>query len=67
MELSARNQLRGKVKSVQLGEIMAEVVIDIGAGEIVSEITRGSVTRLGLKPGDEVVAIIKSTEVIIGK
>ena len=68
MQISARNQLKGKIKSVKLGEVMAEVVIEIGTGEeIVSAITRGSVESLGLKEGDEAVAIIKSTEVIIGK
>lgn len=68
MEISARNQLKGKVKSVKLGSVMAEVVVELGTGEeIVSAITRGSAESLGLKEGDEVVAIIKSTEVIIGK
>jgi len=67
MELSARNQLKGKVKSVKLGTIMAEVLVDIGGHEIVSEITRASVERLKLQPGDAVTVIIKSTEVILGK
>jgi molybdopterin-binding protein len=67
MELSARNQLPGKIKSVKLGTIMAEVVIDVGGHEVVAEISRGSATRLKLKKGDAVKAIIKSTEVIIGK
>ncbi len=67
MQLSARNQLAGKVKSVKLGSIMAEVVIDVAGNEIVAEISRGSAKRLKLKKGDAVTAIIKSTEVIIGK
>lgn len=67
MELSARNQLKGKVTKVTLGSVMAEVHVQVGANELVSAITRGSVERLGLKVGDEVVAIIKSTEVMIGK
>lgn len=67
MQLSARNQLKGTVKSVKLGAIMAEVVLDVAGHEIVSEITKGSVERLGLKTGDAVTAIIKSTEVMIGK
>ena len=67
MELSARNQLRGTVKTVDTGAVMAEVVIDVGGQEIAAVITKGSVDRLGLKPGDAVVAIIKATEVIIGK
>lgn len=67
MELSARNQLAGKVKSVKVGAIMAEVVVDVGGKELVAEISKGSVERLGLKAGDAVTAIIKATEVMIGK
>jgi molybdopterin-binding protein len=67
MELSARNQLAGTVKNVKVGAIMAEVVIDVAGKEIVSEISKASVERLGLKAGDKVTAIIKATEVMIGK
>ena len=68
MELSARNQLKGTITGITLGGVMAEVTVDIGGGNtIVSAITRGAVESLGLKEGDTVVAIIKSTEVIIGK
>jgi molybdopterin-binding protein len=65
--LSARNQFQGVVKSVKLGEVMAEVVVVAGGLEIVSAITRGSAEALGLKPGDPVKAVIKSTEVLIDK
>ena len=65
--LSARNQFKGKVKSVKLGEVMAEVVVSVGDVEVVSVITRGSAEAMGLKAGDEVSAIIKSTEVMIAK
>lgn len=65
--LSARNQFPGVVKSVKLGEVMAEVVVTVSGLEIVSAITRGSAESLGLKPGDHVKAIIKSTEVLIDK
>jgi molybdopterin-binding protein len=67
MRLSARNQLKGKVKSVKLGNIMAEVVIEAGNQEIVSAITRSSAEALALAAGDDVVAIIKATEVILAK
>lgn len=67
MEISARNQLKGTVKDVKLGSIMAEVTVDIGGQQVVSAITRGSVERLGLQPGDAVTVIIKSTEVMLGK
>jgi molybdopterin-binding protein len=65
--LSARNQFKGTVKEVKLGNVMAEVVVTVGALEIVSAITRSSAEKLGLKPGDAVTAIIKSTEVMIDK
>lgn len=67
MELSARNQLKGTIKEIKLGAIMAEVVLQVGENEVVAAITKGSVERLGLKVGDTAVAIIKATEVLIGK
>jgi molybdopterin-binding protein len=65
--LSARNQFKGTVKSVKLGNIMAEVVITVDQLDIVSAITRGSAEKLNLKAGDTVTAIVKSTEVMIDK
>ncbi len=65
--LSARNQLPAVVKSVKLGNVMAEVVMTVGNVEIVAAITRGSAEHLGLKAGNAVTAIIKSTEVMIDK
>lgn len=68
MQLSARNQIKGTTTAIKLGEVMAEVIVDIGGGnKIVSAITRGSVEGLGLTEGMSVYAIIKSTEVILGK
>ncbi|HET8999637.1 MAG TPA: TOBE domain-containing protein [bacterium] len=67
VEISARNQLRGRVTAIGLGGIMAEVRVQIGTQELVSVITRASIDRLGIKIGDDVMAIIKSTEVMIGK
>jgi len=67
MEISARNQLRGKVTAISYGGVMAEVRLDIGGQELVAVITRASAERLGIKIGDEVVAIIKATEVMVGK
>jgi molybdopterin-binding protein len=67
MEISARNQLRGTVQSVTMGDIMAEVVIDLGGQLITAEITRKSAERLGLKIGTPAIAIIKATEVMVGK
>jgi molybdopterin-binding protein len=65
MELSARNQLQGTVKSVTLGTVMAEVVVDVNGQEIVSAITRGSAERLGLSKGSAVTVVIKSTDVLL--
>jgi molybdopterin-binding protein len=67
MSLSARNQLRGQVKEVQLGSIMAHVVVTVGANEIESVITRRSAEDMQLKVGDSVLVVIKSTEVMIQK
>ena len=67
MALSARNQLPGTVKSVVLGAVMAEVVLDVAGHEVVSVITRHSVENLDIKAGDEVTAVIKSTEVMLSK
>ena len=65
--LSARNQFKGTIKSVKLGNVAAEVIVEVGSLEVVSMITRASAEQLGLKVGDQVRAIIKSTEVIIDK
>jgi molybdopterin-binding protein len=67
LELSARNQLRGEIVGLRLDGVMAEVRLSIGGQELVSIITRSSAERLGLVLGDSVLAVIKSTEVMIGK
>jgi molybdopterin-binding protein len=68
MRLSARNQLQGTVVSVDLGSVMAIVVIRLAGGdEIVSAITKDSADSLGLREGDSVTAVIKATEVMVGK
>jgi molybdopterin-binding protein len=65
--LSARNQFAGVVKSVKLGGVMAEVIVNAGNLEFVSAITRTSAESLGLKAGDAVKVVIKSTEILIDK
>jgi molybdate transport system regulatory protein len=66
MRLSARNQLAGTVQSIKEGVITAEVVVKLAGGEeIVAVITVESVHGLGLKVGEPVRAIIKSTEILI--
>ena len=68
MKLSARNQLNGKITNVEKGAVMSNVKIEISEpGVITAVITKESAEKLGLSEGDDVTAIIKSTEVIIGK
>ena len=68
MKLSARNQLNGKVTNVELGAVMANIKIEISEPNVITAvITKESAENLGLAEGDDVAAIIKSTEVIIGK
>jgi molybdate transport system regulatory protein len=67
VQLSARNQLKGTVRGVKLGTVMAEVVMDVGGQTLTAAITRVSAENLDLKPGDQVTAVIKATEVIVGK
>ena len=68
MKLSARNQLKGKIVSVEKGVITAKVKVEIKVPTtITAVITKEAVDDLGLKVGDEVTAIVKSTEIIIGK
>jgi molybdopterin-binding protein len=67
LAISARNRLRGRVSRLLLDGLMAEVQVQVGDQELVSVITRSSAERLGLRIGDEVFAVIKSTEIMIGK
>ena len=68
MQLSARNQLQGKIQSVDKVAVMANIKIEVTEpNTITAVITKESAEKLDLKEGDEVAAIIKSTEVIIGK
>ena len=67
MKISARNLLKGKVKRVQHGAVNSEIVIEIAPGvEVVSIITKHSAEALGLKEGQDVVAIIKASSVMVG-
>ncbi len=68
MRISARNVLEGKVHSVTLGAVNAEVTLALEGGEqIVSVITNNSVESLGLETGEPAFAIIKANEVIVGR
>ena len=67
MTLSARNQLAGTVEEVQLGGVMAHVVVRVGENLIESVITRRSAEAMALEKGDAVKVVIKSTEVMLQK
>lgn len=67
LDISARNQLRGRILGLTVEGVMAEVRVRIGDQELISVITRASAERLKLRVGDQVFALIKSTEVMIGK
>ena len=67
LDLSARNQLRGRILAITVDGLMAEVRVGIGDQELVSLITSRSVERLRLAVGDSVYAVVKSTEVMIAK
>ena len=67
MKISAKNQLKGKVKSIITGAVNCEVVIELpGGDQITSIITKSSVESLGLKVGVTAYAVIKASNVLIG-
>ena len=67
MKLSARNQLKGTVISVQPGAVNAIVQLDLGGGNVIcSSITMESVKNLNLKVGDTAYAVVKASSVMIG-
>jgi molybdopterin-binding protein len=68
VKLSARNALKGKIEGIQKGAVTTTVKVDIGGGRhLTSSITNEASEDLALKVGDEVTAIIKASDVIIGK
>ena len=66
-ELTTRNQIKGKVNAVETGSVMAEVRIGVTGGELVAAVTKHSVERLALAEGDDVVALVKATEVMLAR
>jgi molybdopterin-binding protein len=67
-KLSARNQLAGKVVDVHKGATTSHVVIDIGNGVMVtSSITNEAVDDLAIVSGDQVIAVIKASDVMVAK
>ncbi len=68
MKLSARNQLKGKITEVTKGATTSHVRIDIGQGVVITpSITNEAVADLNLQKGDAAWAIVKASDVIIGK
>ena len=68
MKLSARNHLEGRIVEIKRGAVMAAVTVDIGGGRLVrAAILMELVEDLDLKIGDEVRAVVKSTDVMIAK
>jgi molybdopterin-binding protein len=66
MKISARNILKGRVKSIEPGAVNSEVVIELPGGtEVVSIITKDSAEGLGLAAGKEVYAVIKASDVMV--
>ena len=67
MKISARNVLKGTVKTVTHGVVNSEVIVKLSGGaELVSTITKTSAVHLGIKKGKKVLAIIKASNVILG-
>jgi molybdopterin-binding protein len=66
MKISARNVLRGKVKSIVPGAVNSEVIVELPSGEqIVSVITKGSAEHLQLQTGKDVFVVIKASNVML--
>ena len=65
MKVSGRNKLKGVVKEVALGEVMAKLVLQCGIPRIISVITREAGEEMGIKEGKEITALIKVTEVML--
>lgn len=67
MKISARNQLKGKIKSISEGSVNTEVVIELAPGvEITSIITKSSAENMKLEVGKEAFAVVKASNVIVG-
>ncbi len=66
MQISARNSLKGKIKSIETGAVNNQVIIELPNGmEVVSIITKDSAERLNLTEGKEVYAVVKASDVMI--
>ena len=66
MKLSARNQLKGTIKTVTKGQTTAHVEIDVGGTILTASITNEAVEALKLKVGQEAYAVVKASDVMVG-
>ncbi|KQS54710.1 molybdenum-binding protein [Geodermatophilus sp. Leaf369] len=66
MRLSTRNQLAGTVTEITVGSVMTTVKIDVSGQTVTAAVTKEAVEELGLSVGSPVVALVKSTEVMLG-
>ncbi|SDF45015.1 TOBE domain-containing protein [Klenkia brasiliensis] len=66
MRLSTRNQLSGTVTAIEIGSVMATVKVDVSGQTVTAAVTKEAVADLGLEVGSPVVALVKSTEVMLG-
>ncbi len=65
--INVRNQFKGRIKEIITGPVVSEVDVDTPSGIVTAVITTRSVKELGLAPGSEVLALVKSTEVALAK
>ena len=66
MEISARNALKGTVKSIEIGAVNTEVILEVAAGvEITAIITKASAEKLGLAVGKQAYAVVKASDVMV--
>ena len=66
MKLSARNQLQGNVSSINRGEAIANVAVDVSGQRLVASITVEAVEELGLAQGTPVTVVVKASDVMLG-
>jgi molybdate transport system regulatory protein len=66
VRLSTRNQLSGTVTAIEIGSVMATVKVDVSGQTVTAAVTKEAVADLGLEVGSPVVALVKSTEVMLG-
>jgi molybdopterin-binding protein len=65
--INARNQIKGTIKNIQLGDVVSEVELETAVGIVTSVITTSSLRFLDLQIGNEAIAVVKATEVALAK